>query len=177
MKIEKVKVVFLDRDGVINKEVRYLYKEDDFEFINGVFEACEYFQATGYKLVIITNQSGIARGLYKEEDFHTLTKWMLKQLANQGIEILDVFFCPHGPDSTCKCRKPQPGMLLKACDKFDIDMENSWMIGDKEADIQAANSAGVKNTILVKSGHTIDEANSNAKFILKSIKESIEIIK
>ena len=172
-----LKVVFLDRDGVINKEVGYLHKADDFEFIDGVFEACKYFQKLGYKLVVITNQSGIARGYYVEEDFHILTKWMLGQFINQGINILDVLFCPHGPESTCSCRKPQPGMLIEARDKFDINMNNSWMIGDKEADVQAANAAGISNTILVKSGHMIDEANSKAKFILKSIKDTTQIIK
>jgi D-glycero-D-manno-heptose 1,7-bisphosphate phosphatase len=173
----KQKAVFLDRDGVINKEVGYLHKAVDFEFIDGVFRTCKRFQALGYKLIIITNQSGIARGYYQEEDFHNLTQWMLAQFTSQGINILDVLFCPHGPKSTCKCRKPRPGMLLEARDKFGIDMKNSWMIGDKEADVQAANAAGINNTILVESGHVIDVTNSNAKFILKSISNSIEIIK
>jgi D-glycero-D-manno-heptose 1,7-bisphosphate phosphatase len=101
---------------------------------------------------------------------------MLMQFGNQGIDILDVFFCPHGPESSCTCRKPQPGMLLEARNKFNIDMENSWMVGDKEADISAANAAGISSTILVKSGHQVDEVNSSAKFILKSIKDSIQII-
>jgi D-glycero-D-manno-heptose 1,7-bisphosphate phosphatase len=171
------KTIFLDRDGVINKEVGYLYKIEDFAFIQGVFKACKYFQDLGYKLIIITNQSGIARGYYSEEDFHTMTKWMIEQFNAQNIDILDVFFCPHGPDSTCQCRKPRPGMLLEAQDKYNIDIKNSWMIGDKEADVGAANAAGIDNTILVKSGHIIDEANSKAKFILKSIKDSIQIIK
>jgi len=173
----KRKAVFIDRDGVINKEVGYLHKIEDFEFIDGVFDACKHFQTLGYQLIIITNQSGIARGYYPEEDFHTVTKWMIRQFHNQDINILDVFFCPHGPDSTCECRKPRPGMLLEAQNKHNIDMSNSWMIGDKEADVGAANAAWVDNTILVKSGHSIDEANSKAKFILKSIKDSIQIIK
>ncbi len=171
-----MKVIFLDRDGVINQEVGYLHKSKDFKFIDGTFEACKQFQSLGYKLIVVTNQSGIARGYYQEEDFHILTKWMLAQFDNRDIDILDVFFCPHGPKSTCKCRKPQPGMLLEACDKYDINMEGSWIIGDKEADITAANSAGVNNTILVKSGHSVDEMNTEAKFILESIKESIQII-
>jgi D-glycero-D-manno-heptose 1,7-bisphosphate phosphatase len=144
------KAIFLDRDGVINKEVGYLYKIKDFVFIDGVFEACKNFQAIGYKLIIITNQLGIARGYYQEEDFHKITLWMLGQFSIQGIKILDVFFYPHGPESACSCRKPQPGMLLEARDKFDIVMSNSWMIGDKEADVQAANAVGINNTILVK---------------------------
>ena len=171
-----MKVIFLDRDGVINQEVGYLHKSKDFKFIDGTFEACKQFQSLGYKLIVVTNQSGIARGYYQEEDFHILTKWMLAQFYNRDIDILDVFFCPHGPKSTCKCRKPQPGMFLEACDKYDINMENSWIVGDKEADITAANSAGINNTILVKSGHSIDEMNTEAKFILESIKESIQII-
>jgi D-glycero-D-manno-heptose 1,7-bisphosphate phosphatase len=171
------KAIFLDRDGVINKDKNYLYKKEDFDFIEGVFEACRYFQEINYRLIIITNQSGIARGYYQEEDFHQLTKWMLGQFENQGIKILDVFFCPHGPESTCNCRKPKPGMLLKAKEKYNISMENSWMIGDKEADVKAANTAGIENTILVKTGHEIDETNANAKFILKSIQNAIEIIK
>ena len=171
-----MKAVFLDRDGVINKEVGYLHKSKDFEFIDGVFKACKYFQTLGYKLIVITNQSGIARGYYQEEDFLILTEWMLKQFDNHDIDILDVFFCPHGPKSTCKCRKPQPGMLIEARDKFNIDMANSWLIGDKEADVCAANTAGITNTILVKSGHRIDRESSTAKFILKSIKDSTQII-
>ena len=171
------KAVFLDRDGVINKEKNYLYQKKDFEFIDGVFEACRYFQKIGYQLIVVTNQSGIARSYYQKEDFYKLTKWMLKQFENQGIKILDVFFCPHGPESTCNCRKPNPGMLLEAKEKHKIDMKNSWMIGDKEADVGAANAAGIKNTILVKTGHDIDETNSNAKFILKSIKNTLDIIK
>jgi|SaaInlLV_10m_DNA_2_1039722.scaffolds.fasta_scaffold26702_2 D-glycero-D-manno-heptose 1,7-bisphosphate phosphatase len=171
------KAIFLDRDGVINKEKNYLYKKEDFEFIDGVFEACKYFQEVGYQLIVVTNQSGISRGYYQEEDFHKITEWMLEQFESQSIKILDVFFCPHGPESTCNCRKPKPGMLLEAKEKYNIDMQYSWMIGDKEADIGAANAAEVKNTILVKTGHEIDEVNSNAKFILKSMQDTIEIIK
>jgi D-glycero-D-manno-heptose 1,7-bisphosphate phosphatase len=170
-----IKTIFLDRDGVINKEVGYLHKIKDFEFIDGVFEACLYFQSLGYQLIIVTNQSGIDRGYYNEDDFHIINNWMLEKFSNQGINILDVFFCPHGPESTCVCRKPKPGMFIQANDRYGIDMSNSWMIGDKEADVQAANAAGIQNTILVKSGHGIDEANSKAEFILDSI-EQVKIV-
>ena len=171
-----IKTIFLDRDGVINKEVGYLHKIKDFEFIDGVFEACLYFQSIGYQLVIVTNQSGISRGYYDEDTFHIVNNWMLSQFKNQGVSILDVFFCPHGPESNCDCRKPKPGMFNQANDKYGIDIKNSWMIGDKEVDIKAANTAGIQNTILVKSGHEIDENNSNAKFILGSIERAKEVI-
>jgi D-glycero-D-manno-heptose 1,7-bisphosphate phosphatase len=170
------KIIFLDRDGVINKEVEYLHKIDDFIFINGVFEACTHFQNLGYGIVIITNQSGIGRGLYKNKDFKTLNKWMLEEFKDNDIEILDVFHCPHGPDSLCKCRKPMPGMLLEAKIKHKINMQDSWMIGDKEVDIIAANRAGIYNTILVKSGHEINETDSNAKYILESLYHSVRTI-
>ena len=170
------KAVFIDRDGVINKEVGYLHKIKDFKFIDGVFDACLYLQNLGYHLIIVTNQSGISRGYYNENDFHVVNNWMLEQFSHQDIKFLDVFFCPHGPESTCNCRKPQPGMFIQANDKHDIDMNNSWMVGDKEADIQAANAAGINNTIIVKSGHTINERNSNATYIIDSIAQVKEVI-
>ena len=171
-----IKTIFLDRDGVINKEINYLYKIDDFEFIDGIFDACLYFQSLEYKIIIITNQSGISRGYYTENDYQKVTQWMLDQFKYKSINILDIFHCPHGPDSTCDCRKPKPGMFLKAKAIHNTDMEKSWMIGDKERDIIAANSAGIDNTILVRSGHRIDESSSNASFILDSIQQSKQII-
>ena len=171
-----IKTIFLDRDGVINKEINYLHKVDDFEFRDGIFDACLYFLALGYKIIIITNQSGISRGYYSESDYHLLTQWMLSQFAKNNINILDIFHCPHGPNSSCECRKPMPGMFLNAQTKHNIDMKNSWMIGDKEIDVIAANASGIKSTILVKSGHRIDESNSNASFILDSIEQSKQII-
>ena len=170
------KVVFLDRDGVINKEVGYLHKIKDFQFIDGVFKACMYLQTLDYQLIIVTNQSGISRGYYSEDEFHAVNNWMLEQFSARDVDVLDVFFCPHEPEDGCSCRKPKPGMLLTAKEKHDIDMSKSWMIGDKEADVSAANAAGINNTILVKSGHDIDEENSNAKYVLGSIKQAQTVI-
>ena len=171
-----IKTIFLDRDGVINKEINYLHKIDDFEFIDGIFDACLYFQQLGYKIIIVTNQSGIARGYYSESDYQKLTQWMLGQFEKNNINILDIFHCPHGPNSGCNSRKPKPGMFLKAKAKYNINMEDSWMIGDMEADVKAANSAGIQNTILVRSGHKIDESISSARFILDSIEQSKQVI-
>jgi len=171
-----IKTIFLDRDGVINREINYLHKIDDFEFIDGIFETCHQLISLGYKIIVITNQSGIARGYYSNDDFKTITKWMIEQFKNNNINILDVFHCPHSPDQNCICRKPKPGMLMKAKLKHNINMKNSWLIGDKEVDILAANSAGVSNTILVRSGHKINEDNSNAKYILDTIYQARQVI-
>jgi D-glycero-D-manno-heptose 1,7-bisphosphate phosphatase len=171
-----IKTIFLDRDGVINKEVGYLFRIADFEFIEGVFDACLYFHRLGFKIIIITNQSGIARGYYNENDYHKLNKWMLAQFNNQSIKILDTFYCPHSPESFCECRKPKPGMLLEAKNKYNINMEKSWMIGDRDTDIKAANLAGITNTILVRSGHINNESNFKPRFITDSIKQSKELI-
>ena len=165
------KTIFLDHDGVVNKEINYLHKIKDCEFIPGIFEACNYFQDIGFKIIIVTNQSGIARGYFTESDYHKLTSWMLKQLKKNDIDILDIFHCPHGPESNCECRKPKPGMLIAAKNKHNINMKESWMIGDSERDIIAASSAGITNTILVKSGHKIDKENSKAKYHLNSIRD------
>lgn len=172
----KNKAIFLDRDGVINREIGYLNKIEDFEFIDGVFDACNYYQRIGYLIIVITNQSGISRGFYSENDFYHVTNWMLNQFHKKDITILDIFFCPHSPSANCGCRKPEPGMFFQARDKYDIDMTKSWMIGDRDRDIKAANRAGISNTILVRSGHQIDETNSNAKFIIDTINDSVNII-
>jgi len=172
-----IKAIFLDRDGVINKEVGYLHKFEDFEFISGIFKSCKYFQSLGYEIIILTNQSGIGRGYYTEGDFLRLNKWMLDQFFLNKINILDVYYCPHRPEDNCNCRKPKPGMFLAAKEEHGIDMDKSWMIGDKEADIQAAFHAGITNTILVKSGHQIDEISSKSKYILDSVINSESVIR
>lgn len=123
------KAVFLDRDGTINVEKNYLYKKEDFEFLPGVIPALKQLQAAGYLLIIVTNQSGIARGYYSEQDFLDLNDWIITILAEQGIYISKVYYCPHHPDAdnekyrvNCECRKPKPGMFLKAKQDFDLDL-------------------------------------------------------
>lgn len=171
-----IKTIFLDRDGVINKEVGYLHEINKFEFINGIFDACKHFHSAGYEIIIITNQSGISRGLYSEDDFRSLNTWMVSEFKRKGVSILDTLYCPHHPDDKCQCRKPLPGMFLKCKNKMNINMELSWAIGDKETDIIAAKKAGIDQTILVRSGHKIDELSSQANYVIDSIKESSNII-
>ena len=171
------KAIFLDRDGVINIEKNYLYKIEDFEFVNGTFETLKKMQTLGYKLFIITNQSGVGRGYYTLEDFNKLTSWMLNEFEQNGIKISQVELCPHAPNENCICRKPKTGMIDNILKNHQIDLENSWLIGDKSSDIQCAKNANIKNTIQVKSGHDFDEKESIADFVCDSIKEIVGIIK
>jgi D-glycero-D-manno-heptose 1,7-bisphosphate phosphatase len=166
------KALFLDRDGVINVEKNYLYRIEDFEFIDGVFETCRAFQEKGYLIIIITNQAGIARGKYTEEDYQLLTNWMIREFEKENINVAKVYHCPHHPDfsGACNCRKPAPGMLEEAKVEFDIDMVSSIFIGDKESDIEAGLQAGIGMNVLVKSGHIVNEQTTKANLIIDSIK-------
>jgi D-glycero-D-manno-heptose 1,7-bisphosphate phosphatase len=168
------KALFLDRDGVINIEKDYLYKIEDFIFIDGIFDLCKYFIKQGYLIFIVTNQSGIARKYYSENDFEILTTWMLKEFSQHDIVITEVYHCPHHPDisGSCECRKPKPDMLYKAQREFNIDLSSSVIIGDKERDIQAGHNAGLKKSYLFDSTKKIK--NSAASKIVSSLYEIME---
>lgn len=160
----KKPAVFLDRDGVINKDNGYVSQIDDFEFIEGVIEACIKLKAKGYLLIVITNQSGIARGLFSEAQFHTLTEWMDWSMADRGVDLDGIYYCPHhnieGKGEfkiDCECRKPKPGMLFDAIKDLNIDIDNSILVGDKVSDLQAGIAAGIKTNYLVRSGKEITE--------------------
>jgi len=164
------KALFLDRDGVINIEKDYLYKIEDFEFIDGIFELCRYYQSQGYLIVVITNQSGIVRNFYTENDFNILTTWMVNEFLKNGITISKVYHCPRHPDITgdCICRKPNPGMLLEARHEFNIDLSNSILVGDKERDIEAGLNAGLKQTYLFDTSERV--VTSKASCIVSKLK-------
>ena len=154
------KAVFLDRDGVINVDHGYVHSIDQFDFIEGIFAACRHFQSRGYLLIVVTNQSGIARGMFTGGDFARLTDWMLQRFHDQGVEIARVYHCPHHPDfgspseRHCNCRKPAPGMLLRAISDFRLEPGQCIMLGDKLADMQAATAAGIGRRVLVRSGQS-----------------------
>ena len=139
------RALFLDRDGTINVDRAYVHARADFEFIPGVFEFCRAAQEKGYLVIVVTNQSGIARGYYTEADYQALTDWMVAEFAAHGVAIADVFHCPDlsGPD-----RKPEPGLFLKARDKSGLDMAASVSLGDKPRDVEAGARAGVGRNIL-----------------------------
>lgn len=137
--------LFLDRDGVINTDFGYVHRREDCEFCPGIFDLCAYFQRKCFKIIVITNQSGIARGYYDTASFHSLTAYINKAFAERNIALNATYFCPHKPEDNCNCRKPKPGMLLQAQQEHLIDMESSIMIGDKKSDMQAAHAAKVKH--------------------------------
>lgn len=158
------RAVFLDRDGVVNVEREYLHRIEDFEFLPGVPQALARLQSAGWRLVVVTNQSGIARGYYTQADYQRLTAHMVDALAREGVALEGVLHCPHLPNATveayrveCECRKPAPGMLLAAAKQFDIDLSASVMVGDKASDVQAGRAACVGRCWLVRSGHALDD--------------------
>ena len=147
--------VFLDRDGTLNEERHYLYRREDWVWIPGVVDSLARLSAAGFALVVVTNQSGIARGMYAREDVDVLHAWVQEDLLlRAGIRFEGFYVCPHHPDFSgeCQCRKPGPGMLLMAAAEHGLDLSASWMIGDKSADVLAGRAAGCR-TVLVQSGY------------------------
>ena len=145
------RVIFLDRDGTLNEEVHYLHKKEDLQLIDGVPEALRRFRENGYRLVVVTNQAGVARGYYQEEDVRLLHDYMNEILRPLGAEIDCFFYCPHHPEhgigkykKSCHCRKPDTGMLEQAEQYFPVDKAHSWMIGDKLIDVEAGRRFGIR---------------------------------
>lgn len=149
------RALFLDRDGVINIDRDYVHRREQVEFIDGIFELCRHARALGYLIFVITNQAGIGRGYYTEQDFLKLTHWMNRVFNAEGIVIDKTYFCPFHPEfgigkykMDSPFRKPRPGMILQASKEFGVDLAKSVLIGDKETDIQAGISAGVGTNLL-----------------------------
>jgi D-glycero-D-manno-heptose 1,7-bisphosphate phosphatase len=154
------KALFLDRDGVINIDHGYVYKVENFEFAEGIFDLLRVFLAKGYLLFIVTNQSGIGRGYYSEEDFQILTSWMLTEFKKENISIVSVHHCSHAPEENCDCRKPQTGMIDEILFQHAIDLESSWLIGDKQSDIDLAYNAKVSHTIAIGERAIVNSTHS-----------------
>jgi D-glycero-D-manno-heptose 1,7-bisphosphate phosphatase len=182
---QSVPAIFLDRDGTINVDHGYVHEIDNFQFIDGVIDACRELKKMGFALVLVTNQSGIARGMFSEDQFMYLTEWMDWSLADRDVDFDGIYFCPHHPEAAveeyrqvCDCRKPQPGMLLQAQRELNIDMAASYMVGDKPEDMQAAIAAGVGTKVLVRTGKPVTEQGEKlADWVLNSLADLPEAIK
>ena len=155
------KVAFLDRDGVINKDQNdYTWRIDDFELLPNVIQGCRMLIDLGYELIVITNQGGIAKGLYKHEDVDKLHKHMLQIFKNEGLSVLDIYYCPHHTDyGKCLCRKPGSLLVEKAIARFEINRNESFFIGDMARDIQAAQGGGIKGHLVKTNSDFISNLN------------------
>jgi mannose-1-phosphate guanylyltransferase / phosphomannomutase len=186
----KQKAVFLDRDGVINKEIDNLSNIDDFELIDGVTNALKRINKSEYISIVVTNQPVIAKGFITFSELNNIHKKMDTLLGKDGAYIDDLYFCPHHPESgfegeikelkiDCECRKPKSGMLLKASKDYNIDLTRSWIIGDRYADLKAGQSVGCK-TILLKTGHCgsdkVKYKDVKVNFVFESLNEAIDFI-
>ena len=164
------KAVFLDRDGVINKDFGYVYKKENFILIAGVGEALQYLVSLNYQLIIVTNQSGIGRGYYTENDFQKLNEYMKSKLISFNIDLKDIFYCPHHPEAkikkyrkACDCRKPAKGMIEKGIFKYKLDRSKCFLIGDRESDMEAAKLAGIRG-LMFKSNNLNSFIRENIKY-------------
>lgn len=151
-----MKVAFLDRDGVINTDLGYVHSKENFFFIDGVVDAMRSLNLLGYHIIIVTNQSGIGRGIFSEEQYHVLTAWYKNFLESSGISILDILHCPHFINSKnskygidCNCRKPKPGMFNEATNRHSINLSSSFVVGDKLSDLIAGSNAGLNNGYII----------------------------
>ncbi len=147
--MSKRRVLFLDRDGTINVDKHYVYRPSDFEWVPGIVDCCRAAVAAGYDIVIVTNQSGIERGYFSEADYALFTAFLREQFAEQGVPILDILHCPWLVHEN---RKPNPGLFLKAAQRWAVDMPASLSLGDKSRDVQAGVAAGVGRNFLLAPG-------------------------
>ena len=179
------KVIFLDRDGTINVEKDYIYKSEDLVFEEGTIEALKTFKNLGYILIVVSNQSGIARGYFTEADLNIFNNNMNEILKKNGVEITEFYCCPHHPDGigkykkVCECRKPNNKMIEDAIEKYNIDRAKSYMIGDKISDIEAGLKSNLK-TVLVKTGYGLkdmEKIDKNETLICENLKDFSEILK
>lgn len=172
------KAVFLDRDGVLNLDKGYVFRTEDLEILPDVVTTLTELKKRGFLLIVVTNQSGVARGYYDLSSVHTFHKYLAAEIVAAGGPVIDGFYiCPHHPDgiispfnTDCECRKPKPGMLLRAAAEHNIDLNSSWMIGDKDSDAECAEGAGVKSILV----HSKNYRRSNSTAVqIKELKQAL----
>jgi D-glycero-D-manno-heptose 1,7-bisphosphate phosphatase len=174
------KAIFLDRDGTLNRECGYVHKVEDFELLPGVVEGIKKL-SKDFIFFVVTNQSGIGRGLYAIEDMIKFNEKLINELKKANIEIKKIYYCPHLPKENCDCRKPKTKFINEAAKEFDIDIKQSWVMGDRPTDIELGKNAGSK-TIYLLTGygekHLDDLGKNNIKpnFIAKDFSQATEFI-
>jgi histidinol-phosphate phosphatase family protein len=164
------KAVFLDRDGTIARDVPYCSRPEDFELLPGAAEGIKLLNEHGFKVVIVTNQSGIARGYFTEKMLAEIHDKMITQLAEHGAHVDAIYYCPHHPDSNCDCRKPKPKMVLQAARDLDIDLSQSYVVGDSEMDVELARQADCK------AGIRVGEPGGTGDLVAVSFRDAVEKI-
>lgn len=178
------RALFLDRDGVINVDHGYVCSPEQTEFVDGIFDLCRAASEAGYLLVIITNQAGIGRGLFSEQAYRDYMDWVQAQFASRGIRFAGIYHCPHHPTAAkgeylkiCDCRKPAPGLILKAAQELRIDLQGSILIGDKISDMQAAIAAGVGTKLLLRRAEPTGEGRGTEWTTVDTLAGAIERIR
>ena len=172
------RAVFLDRDGTIAKDVPYCSRVEDFEILHTVPEGIRLLNESAFKVVVITNQSGIARGRFTQQTLALIHQRMQEGLARDGAQIDDIYYCPHHPDQECECRKPKPTLIFQAAEKMGIELTLSYMVGDDAKDIEAGSSAGCK-TVLVTTGPNQGEIDGQVRlpeYVANTLYEAAEWI-
>lgn len=172
------KAVFIDRDGVINEDLgKYVANPDEFVFLPGAIEALKKLHDSDYKVIVITNQGGIGKGVYTEKDLAAIHSKMHKMLEKEGVKLDGVYYCPHHPNEACECRKPRLGLINKAIKEHRIDPKRSFFIGDKTSDIKAGKDVGCR-TFLVRTGYAGHDRAYDVEpdFVVSDILEAVNII-
>lgn len=169
-----IKAILIDRDGVITEDLGYVHKIEDFNLVKNAVEGLKLLK--DFKLIIITNQSGIGRGYYTFQDYEKFNEYLLAELKRHNIKIEKIYVCPHKPEDNCECRKPKEKLIKDAEKEFNIDLNKSFMIGDKKIDIEMGKNARIK-TILVLTGNGMKEKeNSKADYVAKDLMDAAEWI-
>lgn len=176
------RALFLDRDGVINVNHGYVHTPESTDWVDGIFELCRFAVQQGFSLVVATNQAGIARGMYDEDQFASYTHWMMKCFEEQGVAITAVYYCPHHPTAglgcykrVCDCRKPAPGMLLAARAEYGFDLSRSIFIGDSCSDMVAGDSAGVGCLVLLDNTNACTVGSGRQPLRIKRLAELMDL--
>ena len=171
----KNKAVLLDRDGVITEDLGYVHKIEDFNLIKNAVEGLKLLK--DFKLIFITNQSGIGRGYFKFEDFLNYNNRVVEELKKHNIKIEKTYICLHKPEDNCQCRKPRTKLINDAAKEFDIDLNNSFMVGDKKTDIEMGHNAGCKSILVLTGKGMKEKENAKADYVAKDLLDAAKWIK